>query len=129
MIKRYKAGKYLAPCYFYSNTPSGSTSLTETFTVVVKGAPGATVYFKVNYVVFAGTSAVYTIDGDSYADGDTLNKVLDGTGSKTITIVIGFGSTSSSSQHISVDLVIQSVSIGKLGPTTASITQNEDLTV
>ncbi len=124
MIKRFRVGKYLAPCYFANNTPGSTTSLTANFTVDLKGAPGATVYLQVTTYIASPGTPFLKVDGTTYVLNDTFTKTLDGTGTYNLAIQIGF-SSGGGAQSINIFLAIDNVSPGKIG---SPATQGETYT-
>lgn len=109
--------------FFQSNTLTGSTSRTETYSTVTQGAPGATITYKVTTLSHSNPGYTYQVDGVSYALGSTFTKVLDGTGHVTMTQFIDVG-TLTSGNAIDVILTIFATSNGAItSPSTTNISK------
>jgi hypothetical protein len=116
MISRYLLSgqtKYI-PSNIGSNTPSGSTGTTQTYTTVYAGEPGAVLGLKVTSYTHSSGGALYTFNGTTYVLNDTFNITLDGAGQFTATQVVDVG-TSSPGNGIDVIVTIMSTTIGAVG--------------
>jgi hypothetical protein len=125
MIRRYKTG-YTPPCFFKSNTQTSTTSNKDTYSVVVKCAKYAVVGFKVTTFINSYGLGFYTINGTGRVLNDTFSITDSGSGTFTLTIVIGWPTTPPTGNGINVILTIESTSKGKLG---SPLTQGEEKVV